>query len=177
MNEIILKKYFSINILSLFFFIVLCIQLMVGLVIYFSFSSWNERADFGAMFVFVDTLFSGLAFVGLIYALFLQQQELTLNRKELSLSRNEIARSAQAQENTEKIFTEQLKLTHFNSQLTAINNLIEFYESELKDITNFSPGSAAEKRREAIIDKKNLLTNKLEDLVLKIDNQDEAQLL
>jgi hypothetical protein len=37
---------------------------------------WQERSQFGDMFGAVDALFSGLAFIGLVYTIFLQQDEM-----------------------------------------------------------------------------------------------------
>ncbi len=57
------------------------------------FQSWQERGQFGDLFGSVNALFSGLAFVGLIYAILLQRQELSLQRAELRLQREEMAAS------------------------------------------------------------------------------------
>lgn len=45
--------------------------------------------QFGDMFGMVNSLFSGLAFAGLIYAIILQRKELSLTRDELELTREE----------------------------------------------------------------------------------------
>jgi hypothetical protein len=50
----------------------------------------DERGLFGDMFGAVNALFSGLAFVGLIYIILLQSQELKLQREELKLTREEM---------------------------------------------------------------------------------------
>lgn len=53
--------------------------------------SWYEdRGSFGDMFGAVNALFSGLAFAGVIYAIFQQKEELNLQRQDLELTRNEI---------------------------------------------------------------------------------------
>jgi hypothetical protein len=51
----------------------------------------TSAAEFGDMFGGLNTLFSGLAFVVLIFALRLQSQELALQRSELQLTRQELA--------------------------------------------------------------------------------------
>ncbi|AGH97626.1 putative phage abortive infection protein [Micavibrio aeruginosavorus] len=48
------------------------------------------RGQFGDKFGAINSLFSGLAFATLIYALFLQMEELRLQRKELELTRDEM---------------------------------------------------------------------------------------
>lgn len=49
-----------------------------------------DRGTIGDMFGAVNSLFSGLAFAGLIYTIFLQKNELALQRKELELTRDEL---------------------------------------------------------------------------------------
>lgn len=50
----------------------------------------TERGTFGDMFGAVNALFSGLAFVGVVFAILLQSNELRLQRKELKLTRDEL---------------------------------------------------------------------------------------
>ncbi len=66
--------------------------------------SGDTPGTFGDQFGAVNALFSGLAFVGVIYAILLQstqlklqRKELELQREELRLQREELARSADAQ--------------------------------------------------------------------------------
>lgn len=66
------------------------ITLLAGLVI---FDSWTTRGQFGDLFGSVNALFSGFAFAGLLYAIFLQRQELGLQREELQLQREEMRAS------------------------------------------------------------------------------------
>lgn len=49
-----------------------------------------DRGTFGDMFGAVNALFSGLAFVGVIFAILLQSNELKLQRKELKFTRDEL---------------------------------------------------------------------------------------
>lgn len=55
------------------------------------FSTGTDRGTFGDMFGAVNALFSGFAFVGLIYTILLQKKELSLQRNELHLTRGELA--------------------------------------------------------------------------------------
>ena len=43
----------------------------------------EDRGAFGDKFGFINSLFSGLALAGIIYSIFLQQKELSLQRTEL----------------------------------------------------------------------------------------------
>lgn len=49
----------------------------------------SDRGTFGDKFGFVNSLFSGLALAGIIYSIFLQQNELSLQRDELKETRKE----------------------------------------------------------------------------------------
>jgi len=70
----------------------------------------NKRGTFGDSFGAVNTLFSGLAFGGIIYTILLQRNELKLQRKELKLTKAELKRSADAHEETNKSHINQLRL-------------------------------------------------------------------
>jgi hypothetical protein len=50
----------------------------------------EQRGQFGDMFGAVNSLFSGLAFACLVYAIVLQRKELALQREELRLTRQEL---------------------------------------------------------------------------------------
>jgi len=55
--------------------------------------SWESRGQFGDLFGSVNALFSGFAFAGLLYTIYLQRNELALQREELRLQREEMAAS------------------------------------------------------------------------------------
>jgi hypothetical protein len=99
---------------------VIFIQIVAGYAISTQFTTWPERGAFGDMFGAVNTLFSGLAFVGVIYAIFLQSQELELQRKELELTRNELSKSASAQ-------AEQAKLLLHTAKINAVSSKLDTY--------------------------------------------------
>lgn len=59
--------------------------------------SWiYNESGFEAQYSALNTLFSGFAFIGVIAAIVLQSQELSLQRKELELQREEMAKTAGA---------------------------------------------------------------------------------
>ena len=74
-----------------------------AILIYRGLPTWSERGTFGDMFGAVNSLFSGLALAGVIYAIILQRQELALQRQELELTRDELQRAATAQETSAEI--------------------------------------------------------------------------
>jgi len=75
-----------------------------------SYGSWDARSGFGDMFGAVNSLFSGLALAGVVYAILLQRQELALQRQELELTRHELERAATAQVKSADLLREQLSL-------------------------------------------------------------------
>ena len=78
------------------FFYAVCIILIIFFLFWFGIdhfiSDLQERGTFGDKFGAVYSLFSGLAFAGLIYTIYLQQEELRLQREELRQTREEMAR-------------------------------------------------------------------------------------
>lgn len=74
----------------------------------------STRGTFGDMFGVASTLFSGLAFAGIIYAIILQRKELQLQRLELRDTREELKgqrKQLEAQAKTQRI--QQFESTYF----------------------------------------------------------------
>ncbi|MDT0123890.1 hypothetical protein Q9R46_14610 [Paenibacillus sp. RRE4] len=76
---------------------------------------------FGDMFGGVNALFSGLAFVGLIYTILLQKQDLALQTKAIKDQTTETTRTANELERQRKLLYFQLVVAHVN-ELIAIKN-------------------------------------------------------
>ena len=57
------------------------------------FPDLGERGQFGDMFGAINALFAGFAFAGIILAIILQKNELSLQREELKLQRTELAQT------------------------------------------------------------------------------------
>jgi hypothetical protein len=94
----------SWELLVLAILIVVIVWISAPVWIWNQFNTLQDRAYFGGMYGAVEALFSGLAFAGVIYALFLQRHELALQREELRASRKAfIAQN--------EILTEQLRTT------------------------------------------------------------------
>lgn len=84
-------------------------------------STQSDPGRFGDMFGAVNALFTGLAFAGLIYTIFLQREELALQRQELALTRDELAGQRAAMEAQNKVLAAQdFKSTFF--QLLRLHN-------------------------------------------------------
>lgn len=75
----------------------------------------DERGVFGDKFGAINSLFSGLAFAGLIVTLLFQKQELQLQRKELEHTRNELnAQKLEFQEQNKTMKRQRFENTFFN---------------------------------------------------------------
>lgn len=135
----------SNNKILLFVLVIVILFSIYGICIYYSFSDWQERGTFGDAFGALNALFSGLAFVGIIYTIFLQRKELELQRKELELTRQELKRTAEAQEKSEKALVKQVVSMERTAKLNALNTLLSHYSS---DRNNNS--ISGEERREAL---------------------------
>lgn len=115
-----MRKYSKLLIISL---IIVVSQVIIATIIYFNFDSWTDRGTFGDMFGAINTLFSGLAFAGVVYAIFLQSNELELQREELHLTRTEIRKSADSQADQVKLMVQSAKLNALSSKLDTYTSL------------------------------------------------------
>lgn len=123
------------DIKSLFLGVVVLIfilWLLTWIVLYIGFTKWEERGQFGDMFGAVNSLFSGMAFAGIIIAIILQKQELELQRKELEFTREELRRSAKAQEKAEEALSKQVYFLKETASINALTTVIENYDRKLK---------------------------------------------
>lgn len=112
----------SVRILVLISLIAIVIQFLGGIFIYYSIDNWGDRSSFGEMFGAIGTLFSGLAFAGVIYTILLQREELK--------------DAAKSQQKLEQSLTEQSKaLTE-----TARLNSLSFFPSINCSIRNDDSG-------------------------------------
>lgn len=134
--------------------VVFTIWLIMAWVSRIAFPDPALRGAYGDSFGFANSLFSALAFAGVIVALSMQMRELSLQRQELKDTRNELRRSAKAQEETE----EHLRLS---SYLAAVETLLRYHQDELKVA---KPSGNLHPSRHAI----ELLIGTLESICLKV---------
>lgn len=140
-----------------------------------------EAGTFGDMFGAVNALFSGLAFVGLIYTILVQREELKEQRKsiamqteELSLQRQaiemqteemkgqkaEAARSADQLERQQQLMNYQLTLSTVNDLIKLKNIIIKEYKYIYVSLDNFNQYSQFEILVNHIIDNPNRTLDK-----------------
>jgi len=108
------------------------------------FDDLAERGQFGDLFGSVNALFSGLAFAGLIYAIFLQRQELILQRQELQLQREEMRASRIQLAAQAKALDALFHATVGQIRVSALQSLIEAKKQQSL------VGSATQRQKRAI---------------------------
>ncbi len=91
-------KSISITLISV---AVIIVATYAGLILFLTWPvselSIEKAAQFGDSFGIITSLFSGLAFIGLIITILLQRDELALQREELGLTRKELSKAGDAQ--------------------------------------------------------------------------------
>jgi hypothetical protein len=112
---------------------------------------WSVRGQLGDTFGSINSLFSGLAFAGIIYTVLLQRQELTLQRRELELTRRELTRSAAAQERSEHALSEQVRALNRSARLSALATTVEHYNLIIEESAGAGAISDAQRRRLAYL--------------------------
>lgn len=83
-----------------------------------------SRGQFGDMFGGLTSLFTGLAFAGLIYTILIQRKELQYQREEITLQRIEMTRFADAQEKSEEALSKQAKNLEMSIGINTINYIL-----------------------------------------------------
>jgi hypothetical protein len=81
-----------------------------------------ERGQAGDLYGSINALFSGLAFAGVIVTILLQREELILQRKELIQTREELARSAAAQDESQKALNKTIYAQSFKVAMDILED-------------------------------------------------------
>lgn len=90
----------------------------------------NTRALWGDSLGTLNTLFTGLAFAGVIVSLILQRNELELQRKELELTRKELALSAHSQEKISDSSRTQSIIHAKTARLNALSAILSYWQNQ-----------------------------------------------
>lgn len=117
--------------------VVIAICCIAGLISWWCFGDWQTRGQFGDSFGAINSLFSGLAFAGVIFTILLQRHELALQREELKLTRMELQRSAEAQEKSQHTLSLQVKEQRFSAKLAAVSSLVSVYSRHLDHLKTY----------------------------------------
>jgi len=114
--------------------------------VYKSLPTWTDRGQFGDLFGSINALFSGFAFAGIIYTIYLQKKELSLQREELKLQREEMKASravlstqAKTQDDMYQVSIAQIRVNAQQASIEALKISAESRnpdsrDQEIKDI-------------------------------------------
>ncbi|EGQ9322211.1 hypothetical protein NMS74_003495 [Vibrio cholerae] len=105
--------------------VVVVLQLIYGLVVLEYIPEHSVRGLFGDMFGGLTSLFSGLAFAGMIYAIILQSKELGLQREELTLTRGELAASREEQRKSAKAQEELVEKQLMTAKIQGVSAIVQ----------------------------------------------------
>lgn len=139
------------------------VLLLLGGVLSFWFWYGGHQAalgDAGNKFEALNSLFSALAFIGMICALFLQKKELDETRKELAIT-------AQANKESAEIAKNALKAQMLSKHIFDLKSFIDDVHQRLDELS-IKRDSLEDRIEEANEDEKQELRNKIEKLSSEI---------
>jgi len=168
-------NYFGIGVVL--FIVVILLWVLCFILLLYVFPDLSKSGPFGDSFGVLNTLFSGLAFVGVIIAIFMQKEELRLQREEVKMQRIETTRLADTQEKSTQIFAIQAEAMRtsaliggLSASLDAVNKSIDEAERNLGPSSRAPAMKLLGEKRGEIIGK---LTDILDEL-LHEKNKEEA---
>ena len=132
-NWSFLKEHYWILIIFFIIFIIWLLSPMILRLWYFPYL--QDRAMFGDSFGWISSLFSGFAFAGLIYTIWLQKKELVLQREDIQLQRKELQNNTKELKNQSEALDGQLKTAKITAQLNTLPGLIEEHAKYLEKTT------------------------------------------
>ncbi len=114
------------KILALISLLLIIVFILYPITVRYYYPDMQNRGFFGDMFGGINALFSGLAFLGVIYTIILQRKELQLQRKELELTRKELERTARAQEKSEEALSRQAESLKATAKLNGLSAKLQY---------------------------------------------------
>lgn len=137
-DNVLMPKKSNWRTLFIWIIIIVLIWIISIFVIKYYFDKSDDAGLFGDSFGAVNSLFSGLAFAGIIYTILLQREELKLQRMELKQTREELAKSANAQDKSQRALSKQIDAMNLSAKLNGVATLLEFYNTQA---VNLGPGN------------------------------------
>ena len=128
------KKLLTPKCLIMIFGSIVGLCLIYGIILRWFFGEWDNSGVFGDSFGGINSLFSGLAFAGIIITILIQSEELKLQREMLEEQKNEMNRFADAVENSERELAEQADHLKLGTNIDGKAALIQGYTSQINQI-------------------------------------------
>ncbi len=122
-----MKRFKNIFLVILVFILVIVLWFVTWQISLTQINNWADRGTFGDMFGSINALFSGLAFAGVIIALYMQKKELSLQRIELEQTRDEL----KGQKEQLKLQNKNLTKQNFENTFFQLINLHHEYISKI----------------------------------------------
>jgi len=117
---------------------VVVVQLVSAVIILRVLPATEEHGTFGDMFGALNTLFSGWAFLGLIFTLLLQRQQLEEQRQEIRDARI-------AQQQSAESLRWQAQMGELVARLDALNHIVAVYDHKIERLEREAPLSSDER--------------------------------
>lgn len=123
------------------FLIVTGVWLVFGFLPWFAQEGWpwdlkfglkGKASQFADSFGFINSLFSSLAFAGVIVAIWLQRQELAEQRKELIITQWELKKGAEAQRDSQRELAKQAETNLNATVLNALQGMQDLATSQIQ---------------------------------------------
>lgn len=108
-----------------FFFVIGYASLLIFITWPISEFSINKAGAFGDSFGILTSLFSALAFTGMIITILMQKDELSLQRLELSLTRKELAASRKEHEKSAVAQNELVKQQVISAKISGLSSIVQ----------------------------------------------------
>jgi len=130
------------NIVPILILLVIILWILTPIITYeFTKNNGTNIGMVGDQFGSINALFSGLAFVGVIWAITLQRNELKLQRESIDLQRKELQQNTAELKNQAKALQGQLQVAQFTAQLNAIPALMKTEDEYLCRIRGGNNGT------------------------------------
>lgn len=106
------------------------IVIIIWVITYFIMQQIDKPNEVGDSYGALNTLFSGLAFAGIIISIFMQNQELAMQRDEIILNRDELIETRKEISNQAVQMTRQAENLKISAKLSALSTLLSYYLEE-----------------------------------------------
>lgn len=126
-----------------------------------------QAGVFGDSFGVLTSLFSGLAFSGMIITILLQKEELVLQREELKENRKEFAKGAEAQERNAQLSALSALLAEYKSQISINQSALEkqYKQDQISGTIAFRSQNPLENENIDLIKRKGIIIVKIEEIL------------
>jgi len=146
--------------LGVIFLWILCFILILFIV-----PKLSDSGLFGDSFGVLNTLFSGLAFVGVIIAIFMQKEELSLQREEVKMQRIETARLADTQEKSTEILAIQADAMRTSAKIGSLSASLDAVNKSIEEASRNLGSSSIAPAMILLTDKRGKIVGKLSDIL------------